>query len=345
MQRYEDLCVEVDISLRDAMRCLDRTSRKILFLTQSKKLVASFTDGDLRRFLLKGGELVDKAIAAANKNPKFAYSVSEAKTLVRNLQYVAVPVVDKDRNVTNIVFADDEQTFKLRESLALPVVIMAGGKGTRLDPYTRILPKPLIPIGDLPIIEHIMKKFSEFGCCEFHIIINYKKELIKAYFSENSTKYNIHWYEEIQPLGTGGGLSLLRGNLQSTFFFTNCDIIVNSDYSDILRFHKSNKNSVTMVSAYKNIMIPYGVIETEKDGVIVRMKEKPEVSFQTNTGMYIVEPSVLDFIKDGVPIGFPDVLKLNSIGRIAAYPVSSEDWLDMGQMDELDRMRKKIYGE
>jgi NDP-sugar pyrophosphorylase family protein len=192
-----------------------------------------------------------------------------------------------------------------------------------------------------------MKEFQSYSCEKFHIRVNYKKELIKAYFAESENRYDISWYDETKPLGTGGGLSLLREKLNETFFFTNCDNLLQANYERMLEFHKENDNAITMVCAYKNFSIPYGVVEMGVNGKIESMKEKPLVSFLTNTGIYIVEPEVLDDIEDDVAIGFPDVVeKQRKKGcKVAVFPVNESEWMDMGQLNELEKMRKKLYGE
>lgn len=224
----------------------------------------------------------------------------------------------------------------------IPVVIMAGGKGTRLDPYTRILPKPLIPIGDLPIIEHVINSFGKCGSRSYHIVVNYKKHLIRAYFTEQGSPYSISFYDEDQPLGTGGGLSLLKNSISTTFFFTNCDVVIKEDYKDILEFHRSQKNTITIVCAKKEIVVPYGVINLDGSGAISSMTEKPSFSFITNTGVYVVEPSVLNDIQQGIAIGFPDIIEAQqrSGKRVGAYIVQEDQWFDMGQMDELEKMQQ-----
>ncbi len=234
-----------------------------------------------------------------------------------------------------------------RDALNIPVVINAGGKGSRLDPFTRVLPKPLIPVGDLPIVEHIMKEYQSYDCNEFHIIVNYKRDLMKAYFADNDNHYNITWYDEEKPLGTGGGLSLLRGKFSDTFFFANCDALLTANYGSMVKFHKENGNVITMVCAYKNIDIPYGIVEMGVNGAIEGMKEKPRISFLTNTGIYIVEPEVMEDIEEDVPVGFPDIVELErQKGRkVAVFPVGENDWMDMGQLPELEKMRRKLCGE
>jgi len=335
------------LTVLEAMQKIDKNASGILIIVNNNDvLLGCLTDGDVRRYLLSGGKLEDNVISAINQHPKYASSHEEATRLFHKKHYVAIPIVNDQKRVLSIYLGNGEIELP-QISLNIPVVINAGGKGTRLDPYTKVLPKPLIPVGELPIIEHIMQRFQGYACSQFHIIVNYKKQIMKGYFAENDGKYDISWYDEEKPLGTGGGLTLLKGKLGETFFFTNCDNLLLSNYDSIIRFHREHHNMITMICAYKNIQIPYGVVEMGIDGVIEEMKEKPKFSFLTNTGIYVVEPEVLDDMKDGTAIGFPDVVEQQKAkGRnVAIYPVSENDWLDMGQLPELEAMRKKLYGE
>lgn len=344
---FEKFTGTESLSVAEAMRRIDRNTCGILILTDSRNhLTGTLTDGDIRRFLLAGGTLNDPAGNAANHDPKAATSMEEAQLIYHKKNYVAVPVVSEDGLLTDIYIGAERQE-KEKAVLGIPVVINAGGKGTRLDPYTRVIPKPLIPVGELPIIEHIMKEFQGYGCNDFSIIVNYKREIMKAFFAENEKSYSIQWHDETKPLGTGGGLSLLKGKISSTFFFTNCDSLLTADYGKILKFHRDNQNVITMVCVYKNFSIPYGVIEMGKNGSIEKMTEKPALSFLTNTGIYIVEPEVLNDIEDDRAIGFPDIIQqqMDKGRKTAVYPVSENDWMDMGQLSELEKMRKRLYGE
>ncbi|XCP85368.1 sugar phosphate nucleotidyltransferase [Roseburia hominis] len=335
------------MTVSEAMQKIDANTCGILMISDGDgKLVGCLTDGDIRRYLLSGGRLDGNVIEAANKRPKYARTFDEAISLFHKKNYIAIPVLDEEDKIVSIYLGNGEIEVP-KVSLNIPVVINAGGKGTRLDPYTRVLPKPLIPVGELPVIEHIMQRFMGYDCNRFHIIVNYKKQIMKGYFAEKEGEYDISWYEEEKPLNTGGGLTLLKGTLHETFFFTNCDNLLLSNYDSIIRFHKEHKNAITMICAYKNLQIPYGVVEMGIDGVIKEMKEKPQLSFLTNTGIYVVEPEVLDDMEDGVSIGFPDVVEQQKDkGRnVAIYPVSENDWLDMGQLPELENMRKRLYGE
>lgn len=335
------------ISIAEAMRNIDANSGGILaLLDDSGKLVGTITDGDIRRFLLAGGSIEETADKAANARPRFARNLEEAEALYHRKNYAAIPIVDENGVVVD-VYLGERTERKAYEPICLPVVINAGGRGTRLFPLTKIFPKPLIPVGDMPIIEHIMREYQRYECNRFHVIVNYKRELMKAYFSECERKYDISWHDERKPLGTGGGLSLLKGRLKDTFFFTNCDSLLTADYADMLRFHRENDNVITMVCAHRNFQIPYGVVDMGLNGRIERMREKPFLSFLTNTGVYIVEPEALDDMEEGVPIGFPEVAErqLRKGRKVAAYPIRESEWMDMGQFEELEKMRRKLYGE
>ena len=346
-QEIQQFIGKPGISISEAMRQIDSNANGILFLVDEQgRLTGCITDGDIRRFLLAGGNMDEQAIKAANKNPKVAKDQTEAKTLYHEKNYVVIPILESDRTITDLYNGNGTYT-RAKQALNIPVVINAGGRGTRLDPFTKVLPKPLIPVGDLPIIELIMKEYQSYSCDHFHIIVNYKRDLIKAYFKDNENLYNITWYDEKLPLGTGGGLSLLKNRFDDTFFFANCDALLTANYERMLQFHKENGNAITMICAYKNLTIPYGIVEMGKNGTIEEMKEKPVMSFLTNTGIYIVEPYVALDVQDNVPIGFPDIVKMEKDkGRkVAVFPVSENDWMDMGQLTELEKMRNKLFGE
>lgn len=337
----------ISISLSEAMEMIDDNSYRLLFLVDDDESIkACLSDGNIRRFILNGGSISEPAINIANHDPRIAGSMEEAKKLYNIKGYSVIPIVDEGKRIIDFYCGpeDKEREYK---TFNVPVVINAGGRGSRLDPFTKVLPKPLIPVGDTPIIELIMREYQKYGCDDFHIIVNYKRDLIKAYFKEVKGKYNITWHDEDEPLGTGGGLSLLKGKIGCSFIFANCDVLLTADYAKILDSHKKNKNIITMVCAYKNVSIPYGVVQIEKEGLIRSMKEKPQMSFLINTGIYIVEPEVIDDMEEEVAIGFPNIVEEQKAKgkRVAVYPVGENDWMDMGQMPELERMRQKLYGD
>lgn len=341
-----DIYIEEDKSILDAMCQLDRSGKKILFVHKDKKLLASLTDGDIRRWILKKGDLKMSVQCAANYQPKFLYEQEEdlAMRTIKELAIDAVPIVNNESFIQKIVFANDTVQEHKKFDIEIPVVIMAGGLGTRLSPYTKILPKPLIPVGDYPIAEHIIHQFCLYGCRQYYMIVNYKRNMIKAYFDELDKKYQIDFIMEEKPLGTGGGISLLKGKIKNTFVLTNCDILIDDDLTKAYRQHTQSGNLITMVCSLKNFTIPYGVVNIGEDGIIQSMQEKPHMSFFTNTGCYFVEPEVIENLEYNKSADFPTVIEqYRQAGKkVGYYPIGEDAWLDMGQLDELEKMRARL---
>lgn len=346
----KDICVGEDITVFQALQKLNVTAKKILFVMRGQKLVAVVTDGDVRRWILANGSLEASISKVANYQPKYLMEADQEKAALymREHEVDAIPVLNERHEIVKIIFEKEQtKTFQTQELQEVPVVIMAGGLGTRLYPYTKILPKPLIPVKDIPIVEHIMNEFHNYGCQDFHLIVNYKKNMIKAYFKESNVKYRVSYADEDKPLGTGGGLALLKGVVQSTFILSNCDILIRDNIAKIYKWHKEQKNLITMVCSAKNFTIPYGIVEVDENGEIDVMKEKPSMSFLTNTGCYIVEPEVINDLEENVPIGFPDIIeKYKGQGKkVGVYPISENAWLDMGQVDEWGKMELTLSNE
>ena len=330
------------MTLLDALRVLNETGKRIVFLINDGILKGSLTYGDVSRWILKGNSLDSPAFEAATANPIFIRlsEINRVDSIFAEKKVNALPVVDDHNRVVDIAFKERTRVF---EQIDIPVVIMAGGKGTRLYPYTKILPKPLIPIGEIPISEHIVNRFHTNGCRTFYFIVNYKKNMIKAYYNEIERAYDVHFVDEDKPLGTGGGLSLLKGAISSTFILTNCDSFIDEDYSKILKVHRNKKNLVTMICSNQRYEVPYGVIKTDSQGNLLSMEEKPSLSYLTNTGTYIVEPDVLDFIEPDQFIGFPDIItKVQQNGENVGIYTVDEKWLDMGQFDTMEEMKKRL---
>ncbi len=343
--RIEELIIDKDITVLQAMQKLNEKGKKILFIAPDLKLKAVLTDGDVRRHILHGGRLDEKVGDMANYNFRYV-DVSQrhkASDLLIKKSISAMPVLNKDGVIVDVVFFD-ESSIKVDKGLSLPVVIMAGGLGTRLYPYTKILPKPLIPVGEKPIIEHIVDRFKSFGCTDFKMIVNHKKNMIKAYFNELCKDYTVEFADEETFLGTGGGLSLLKGKINTPFFLTNCDVLIEADYNDIYKFHTKNENLITVVCALKHVTIPYGVFNLNNAGEIESVTEKPTFNFLTNTGMYLVDNKIIEELQENQVIGFPDIMeKYRKEGyKVGVYPVSEDSWMDMGQLEELEAMRRRL---
>lgn len=334
----------------EAMQKIDLNMKGILFIVeQEDHLVGVITDGDIRRWLIKTGDLKEQVQKIMNRSPRLIYrkDIPQAQEFMRKYVITALPVVTADGDVTDIVFKEQGKNRKGRKNQALkdiPVVIMAGGKGTRLYPYTKILPKPLIPIGDIPIMERIINRFQDFGAVNFYATVNYRKSMIKSYFSENGKDYKLNYVEEDKPLGTAGSLRLMEGVGEAPFIVTNCDILINADYGDIYTYHKEAGNELTIVTALKNIVVPYGVVHSSENGAVISMDEKPRLSYFVNTGMYILNADLINDIPEDTFFHMTDLSeKLLKEGRkVGMYPISEDSFLDMGEFEEMHRMEEKL---
>ena len=339
-----------EASVVDAMQKIDKNTKGILFIVDNEdRLLGSITDGDIRRWLIKTGNLQERVDNVMNKNPKYLYrnNISDYRQFLKKNSIRIAPVVDMQNVVVDIVFYDNEYEEQKRDTSVLkdvPVVIMAGGKGTRLYPYTKVLPKPLIPVGDIPIMERIIDKFRDFGVTNFYATLNYKKNMIKSYFADVMQNYTLKYVEEDEPLGTAGSLHLIEDEFDCPIIVTNCDIMIHADYADIYKYHIKSGNELTIVSALKNIVVPYGVIKSKEDGVITGMEEKPKLSYFVNTGMYVLNPGLLKEIPKDTFYHMTDLSNdlLFQDRKVGMYPISEDSFLDMGEFEEMRRMEQKL---
>lgn len=352
---YEQLktfLTEKESTVVEAMQKIDVNAKGILFIVDKQgKIGGVVTDGDIRRWLIKTGELNAAIETFVNKNPKVVYqnNLFEAKEIMEKLSINALPVIDSQNIVVDVLFRTNEITQPQKTDKTtlkhVPVVIMAGGKGTRLYPYTKILPKPLIPIGDIPIMERIIDRFHDFGVERFWATVNYKKNMIKSYFAELDADYILNYVEEDKPLGTAGSLNLIEQKFTEPVIVSNCDILIQADYADIYKHHIESGNELTIVTALKNIVVPYGVIHSKEDGKISSMEEKPKLSYFVNTGMYVLSPKAMEKIPRDTFFHMTELADrlLESGEKIGMYPISEESFLDMGEFEEMHRMEQKLH--
>lgn len=339
--------VNTQITVKEAIEKMVQERIKAVVVVDAEGAVAGlFANGDMRNFFLRGGSLSANICEAMNQNPKLFYSENEITEERKILKRVIYPIVDSNRRVVDILdYENSDPNGRVNNSLAdIPLVIMAGGKGTRLYPYTKILPKPLIPIGDVTITERIIHSFQRYGCKDVIMILNHKANMIKAYMTELDKDYRVEFVEEEEFLGTAGGLKLIRDKVHTTFFLSNCDILVDADLECIYKTHRAKGNKITFVCSMKDVVIPYGVIETNKDGTITQIREKPGFSFLVNTGLYMIEPDVIDDIEEGEFIHLPDLAQryLDRGEKIGVFPISDKAWMDMGQFNEMENMMKNL---
>lgn len=340
---FKDYIVSEELSVLETMDQINKNTRGIVYICDDHKLKGVVTDGNIRRYIINNGDLKAPVAQMANMSPKYLERKDSinVEEFMEDNSIKSVPIVNSKGSIISIKFLHETPIYKAT-NLDIPVVIMAGGKGTRLEPFTQVLPKPLIPIGDKTITELIMDKFSEFGCHRFDMIVNYKKNLIKTYFNDMENDYNVVFTDEHEFLGTGGGLKLLDGKYDSTFFMTNCDIIIEQDYSEVVNYHKENKNMITVVGAMNKMVIPYGTIEVGDGGKIKALHEKPTISYMSNTGFYIIEPEFLKMIPENTFIHITDIIDncIKAKKNVGVYPVSESAWLDVGQFNELEKTKK-----
>ena len=354
MKKNKDNLIIDTASIQDAVKKLDLyRSNSLVIHNNKKKVTGMFTMGDFRRAIFFGLDVTSKLSTVINKDFKYlieGFSKNEVKKIFTNNELITdIPVLNKKFQLLNIInrynfFSSKELAKKKINLNKFPVVIMAGGKGTRLDPFTRILPKSLIPFGRNPIIRVIMDYFMEFGLKKFHISLNDKSSMIKAYFHDLKSSYDIRYVEEKKPLGTAGSLKLLKKNLKNTFFVTNSDILIQSDYPSIIEFHRKNNYDLTLVSSVRNYTIPYGICNFDKEGKLKSIEEKPEYNFLVNTGLYLVEPKVLDLIPANKK--FDMIELINKIKKkrmkVGIFPVTENSWKDIGNWTEYTKNVTKL---
>lgn len=343
--KFEDVIITENETVKQAIQRLEKVRCKVVYVVKGRKLLASVSDGDIRRYSLKNGD-IDKSVSCiANYSPHAFGEYEKDKWLevFKKTELYSIPIINLNGEIIAVVFRNGTMVRK-QSKMNIPVVMMAGGKGTRLHPYTKILPKALIPIGDIPISEHIINRFYDSGCRNFFFLVNHKKGMIKSYYDNIEKDYCIKYIEEVEPLGTGGGLCLLKGMVKQDFVLTNCDILIDADYMSIYEMHKKKNNFITMVLSEYNQVIPYGVVSVDEDNRYEKMTEKPTLEYLINTGVYIVSARVIEEIQDNTIINFPEIIeKYRKAGEnIGCYIVKESAYMDMGQFEELEKMKEKL---
>ena len=332
----DEFIVNEDAKLSDAMIAFNNNGKAIAFVCCNLKLLATITDGDVRRHVLDGGDASSLVKDVAQYNPITLHcnSTEDPHFLIRKHFVSALPVVDDGGKIVSIIFRDGD-IVSFAGNLSIPVVVMAGGKGTRLHPYTHILPKPLLPIGEKPVIEHILEQFHAFGCSDFRIVVNYKRDLIKAFFAESEDRpYRVSFVDEDNYLGTGGGLFMLSGKIDTTFVLTNCDTLIKADFADMYMQHIKNSNLLTMVCAKKKITLPYGIVDVTSEGIAKKLEEKPCFEYIVNTGVYVIQPEFLSIVPENTEIHITELIQkcMDRGEKIGTYSVHENSWTDMGSL-------------
>ena len=349
--KLKSLLVPPDMTIKKAMQRLSETSERILFVVDKEdRLVGTITDGDLRRGIIAGKQF-DEGVKGIMHHDFISVMSGlrdiekSVKELMIKTEIEQIPVLNEQGQIVDVILwtdlLDGKRIEKAKEEHDNQVVIMAGGQGTRLDPLTRILPKPLVPIGNKPVIEVIMERFYQYGFSKFIYTLNYKKEYIKFFLKENTYPYQIDWAEEDDFLGTAGGLILLKDKITSTFFVTNCDSLLEVDFEKILAWHKENDSALTIVGCHNEVKIPFGVLEIS-NGKLEKILEKPTHDVMINTGVYVMEPHVISYLPDRQPFAMDElIMAVSGREKVTVYPIYG-GWLDIGQWEEYNRTLKEL---
>lgn len=342
-------------SVKDALKKLNKNKNKVVLVVEEGNiLLGTITDGDIRRYILHGKSLENDIRETYNKNPCYFkredFSIEKARKLLIEEKVELIPVLDEGHRVIDFItwkqiFSGADAQAAPTSKIDVPVVIMAGGKGSRLEPFTKIFPKPLIPIGDKPIIEVIIDEFKKQGVREFYVTLNIKGEMIESYFNSMKKDYKIHYiWEKNGFLGTVGSLKFLEDKINDVFIVSNCDVIVKVNFEEVIRFHKEQDATLTILSAIQHYKIPYGVIKYKKGGEITDIHEKPEYTFPVNAGVYVISKECLRFIPGETLFDMPDLIKdlISNNKKVFMYPVNEGDYIDIGQWEEYKKAVDKL---
>lgn len=340
--KIKELIISNKNSLIFSLKRMDDIRRKLLIVFDEEKFVGLLSIGDLQRAIINDKDISGPISDIIRKDyiiAKPEYTIEEIKKVMLSIRAEFMPVVSSMGDLVNVYFWEDlfgDGEVVPVKQLNLPVVIMAGGFGTRLKPLTNVLPKPLIPIGEKTMLEEIFGRFGKHGCKDYFISVNYKAELIEFYLKNQNLPYNLTFFKEEKPMGTAGSLTLLKGKINTTFVVSNCDILIEQDYAEVLDYHQKNDNEITIIAALKHYPIPYGIIESGENGQLITIQEKPELTFKINSGMYILEPHLLDEIPDNEFFHITQLIEKIRLrnGNIGVFPISERSWKDIGLLKE-----------
>jgi len=338
----EDILVRENTTLLLAMDALSKSTHQVVFIVNKRrKFLGTLTDGDVRRHILKTRRLDDKVSDVYNKNSVFVYvkDINKAELISKDKQVRAIPILNNNGEVVDVYRND--QISRAEAQLAsnhphkeTPVVVMAGGIGSRMKPFTNVFPKPLLPIGETTTLDLIIESFEKFSLSNFFLMLGYKSNLIKAYVSANLADKKIITVTEDHPRGTAGSLHSIKGLLdQEKFIVINCDTIVELDFIELLKFHECSGSVATIVTATKTFTVPFGSCELDEHGCLQKLTEKPTNSYLINVGCYVFNKSVLNYVELSGIQDMDDLLNkiINSKQKISVFPISSNAWKDVGE--------------
>ena len=343
MKSIDGIKLNINSTIKEALKIIDSGAIRIALVVDSdNKLLGTLSDGDIRRGLLKNLSLNDTIEDLYSKSPTIASVNDSNERIIQKAiskQVYQIPVVDDEGKLVDIVnLATLLNITKKRNR----VILMAGGLGTRLRPLTQDIPKPLLKVGNKPILETIIKNFANFGFVNITISLNYKGEMIKGYFGDGSDfGVNIDYIEENMRLGTAGALSLIENKPNEAFFVMNADLLTDVNFSHLLDFHSFSNSDATMCVREYEYQVPYGVIEVEESNV-TSIVEKPIQKFFVNAGIYVLSPKVFDYIPKNEFYDMPTLFNtfIEKEKKVISFPIH-EYWLDIGRLEEYKKANEE----
>lgn len=335
--------VDSSIPLIEAMKVIDNGNIQIVFVVNhQEKLIGTLTDGDIRRALISGQPLeasVEKAMNRCFYAVKEGFKISKVIETMKNKSIHQVPVLNQEEKVVDVILLDE---YKKKTIIDNPIVVMAGGRGKRLRPFTDNCPKPMLKVNGIPMLEIILSQYLDAGFKNFFFSVNYLKESITDYFKDGSDwGANIQYLHEDSPLGTAGSLSLLPKDIKKTIIITNGDVLTQFNPSFLLKFHHEQEANATMCVREHETKIPFGVIEV-KEGKLDKFTEKPSYRTNVNAGIYAINPEILNILNDNEFLDMPDLLlRAKSMNHnIYVFPIH-EYWLDIGRPETLKQATRE----
>lgn len=333
----QHICVDEAASIKNALEVLDQAAMQIvLVVNQQGKLLGTLTDGDVRRSLLRGEGLDGNVMQALNSTPYTGLDSQNESAWKRTMLEHSIrhlPILNGAGKVVGIFY--DKPVVKKRLN---PVVLMLGGLGTRLRPLTESIPKPMLMVGDKPILETIVTHIAEQGFVNFYFCINYLGEQIRSYFGDGS-KWGIHieYVQEEDRMGTAGALSLLPEKPDKPFIVMNGDLLTKVDLTALLDFHEKHENITTACIREYAQQVPYGVVEVDNEKV-TQLVEKPVYRFFVNAGIYALSPKAMDKVPEQAFYDMPTLIEevLSERGNVGGFPIT-EYWMDIGQMPDFEK--------
>lgn len=339
MNYWKEILVLPETPIREAIRVLDKSAKQILLVVDGEnRLMGTVTDGDIRRGILKGlslDEHTDKIMGSSPTVARVGDDRQSILAMMRKKKLHHIPIVNEQHQVTGIEFLEELIQPHLKENW---VVLMAGGLGSRLRPLTNDCPKPMLKVGNKPLLETILENFIEYGFRHFYISVNYMADMVKDYFGDGARwGVEIRYLEEDQKLGTAGALSLLPNKPQAPLLVMNGDVLTKVNFRQLLDFHATHDSMATMCVREYDFQVPYGVVRIEKHR-ITGIDEKPVQRFFVNAGIYVLAPEALQAIPAGQFYDMPTLFEsLIAKGEeTVVFPIR-EYWLDIGQLADYDR--------